>query len=227
MLITVVFREPKFRSMGWFSAQPQSTEKGTTKSEICVEEPTAMPMESPGLSMMANRMAEACSQALPTMGRRMTPTKACGTPQSVTRPSMASTMYSERKATMTVLTQSSATAQGMPSTALSSPSSPSSGEARAQSAMTRAVRSSWPAGTVEFRAEPQSPALVPSRNSVRPLASSLATSLTFSRPFMRKFSLPLSLSLKAMRSPSVSTYSTASSCGSPAGGLSSKNSVCV
>mmetsp|Transcript_34638 Transcript_34638/g.78315 ORF Transcript_34638/g.78315 Transcript_34638/m.78315 type:complete len:250 (+) Transcript_34638:155-904(+) len=210
------------RSRGWPRIRAVITANGITKMAICVLEPMAIAMAVATLLWYAMRTADRCSQALPTMGRRMTPTKACGTPQSVTRPSMASTMYSERKATMMVLRSRRPRAHGTLSTA------GSSCEPFCQSARTRLTRSSCPAGTVVFLEEPQSPPLVPSRRIVRPLASSLVSSPTLRRLLVKKFTFPASVSLNMIRSPSVSVNSTvSSSVPSPSPLLSSKNSVCV
>jgi hypothetical protein len=48
--------------------------KGTTKSEICVAEPSATPSARSILDLYAIVMAVACSAALPTMGRMTKPT---------------------------------------------------------------------------------------------------------------------------------------------------------
>mmetsp|Transcript_89532 Transcript_89532/g.252275 ORF Transcript_89532/g.252275 Transcript_89532/m.252275 type:complete len:334 (+) Transcript_89532:275-1276(+) len=83
--------------------QPMATANGTTKSETCVDEPTAMPTAKIGRSSMATRIAQACSQALPAIGRRMTPTKFPGMPLFATICSIESTKYSELRETTAVV----------------------------------------------------------------------------------------------------------------------------
>mmetsp|Transcript_76773 Transcript_76773/g.222892 ORF Transcript_76773/g.222892 Transcript_76773/m.222892 type:complete len:398 (+) Transcript_76773:239-1432(+) len=79
-VMTATFKPPKFKSMllpdGVFPmAQPTSTAKGVTKRAIWTDDPTAMPTDKLILSKAANLMAATCSQALPTMGSKMMPTK--------------------------------------------------------------------------------------------------------------------------------------------------------
>mmetsp|Transcript_57017 Transcript_57017/g.176901 ORF Transcript_57017/g.176901 Transcript_57017/m.176901 type:complete len:234 (+) Transcript_57017:324-1025(+) len=61
-----------------------------------------MPMANPGRSCMAKRTALACSQALPAMGRSMTPMKVSGMPACLTTLSITPTRSSELTAVTTV-----------------------------------------------------------------------------------------------------------------------------
>mmetsp|Transcript_91135 Transcript_91135/g.256886 ORF Transcript_91135/g.256886 Transcript_91135/m.256886 type:complete len:263 (-) Transcript_91135:88-876(-) len=103
-IITAVFIAPKTKSIGWSITHPITTVNGTTKSAICVEEPTAMPMDSPGRSCNAKRMALACSQALPAKGKTMMPMKLAGIFPWPTTSSMAPTSISEHTAMKHVVT---------------------------------------------------------------------------------------------------------------------------
>ena len=159
---------------------PTITENGTTKREICVDEPTAMPMESPALSWMAKRTAEACSHAFPTMGRRIMPMK-CGEmlPPSVT-PSTAPSKISEEKDTMIVVQKRSTIEVLRDRAGSSSPSSspPSSsrtctsravpsprGRSRRRSPRRRPSTSTPPSRSTSRGAPPASPASTPPTHS--------------------------------------------------------------
>mmetsp|Transcript_22847 Transcript_22847/g.64884 ORF Transcript_22847/g.64884 Transcript_22847/m.64884 type:complete len:240 (+) Transcript_22847:247-966(+) len=121
-IITVVFIEPKTKSIGCPKSQPTMTVKGTTKSAIWVDEPTAMPMDNPNRSCIANLTALACSQALPAKGSTMMPMKSSGMPQCFTTSSIALDKNSEEIDTNTVVTAMRRTA----APALKPPSSSSS-----------------------------------------------------------------------------------------------------
>mmetsp|Transcript_72612 Transcript_72612/g.224301 ORF Transcript_72612/g.224301 Transcript_72612/m.224301 type:complete len:200 (+) Transcript_72612:241-840(+) len=81
---------------------PHKTAHGTTKSAICVEEPTATPRARSIMPFMADETAVACSAALPTIGSRIVPMNALGRPNFVDTPSMESTRHSEQAATTRV-----------------------------------------------------------------------------------------------------------------------------
>ena len=51
------------------SAHPMRTVKGTTKGEICIEDPKATAMAKSISSFMATEMAVMYSTTLPTMGK--------------------------------------------------------------------------------------------------------------------------------------------------------------
>mmetsp|Transcript_107710 Transcript_107710/g.304697 ORF Transcript_107710/g.304697 Transcript_107710/m.304697 type:complete len:327 (+) Transcript_107710:326-1306(+) len=106
--------------------EPTMTANGTTSRATCVAEPTAMPMARPGRSCMAKRMAPACSQALPAMGRRMTPMNVSGMPAVLTTFSRTPTRMSELTDVTMVQTSMSSTAQGTEMLAASSSSSSAS-----------------------------------------------------------------------------------------------------
>eukprot|EP00404_Azadinium_spinosum_P014069 CAMPEP_0180510766 /NCGR_PEP_ID=MMETSP1036_2-20121128/50590_1 /TAXON_ID=632150 /ORGANISM="Azadinium spinosum, Strain 3D9" /LENGTH=152 /DNA_ID=CAMNT_0022521581 /DNA_START=126 /DNA_END=584 /DNA_ORIENTATION=+ len=124
------FMEPNCKSIGWPSAQPHSTENGTTRRAICVAEPTAMPMANPGRSCMAKRMALACSQALPANGKIIMPMNSCGIRPDDTTCSMVSMRTSEAHPITRVTTAIKAIEQDgvrLASTTSSSTSASSSG----------------------------------------------------------------------------------------------------
>ena len=50
MSMITVLRGRKFKSIGWSIIQPIMTANGTTASAICVDDPTAMPIEMDILS---------------------------------------------------------------------------------------------------------------------------------------------------------------------------------
>mmetsp|Transcript_121387 Transcript_121387/g.377769 ORF Transcript_121387/g.377769 Transcript_121387/m.377769 type:complete len:321 (-) Transcript_121387:247-1209(-) len=101
MTMTPALNTWKSKVMGTSIAQASNTEKGTTNSAICVEDPTAMPIARSILSFAAAVTAVVCSTALPTMGSRTTPTKVLGTPTSTDMPCKASTSSCELRTAAT------------------------------------------------------------------------------------------------------------------------------
>mmetsp|Transcript_101957 Transcript_101957/g.202426 ORF Transcript_101957/g.202426 Transcript_101957/m.202426 type:complete len:217 (+) Transcript_101957:103-753(+) len=97
-----VFTGWNFKLMGTSIAQPTNTVKGTTKRAICAEDPSATPRDKSILSFMATVTAVACSAALPTIGRRITPIKDREIPHLSIMPSILSTSPSEQYATSNV-----------------------------------------------------------------------------------------------------------------------------
>mmetsp|Transcript_7071 Transcript_7071/g.20106 ORF Transcript_7071/g.20106 Transcript_7071/m.20106 type:complete len:229 (+) Transcript_7071:314-1000(+) len=116
----------KFRFIGSSQTQPKITAHGTTKSAICVEEPTATPSARSIMPLYAAVTAVACSAALPTIGNNITPMKAFDKPYVSDTTSIVSTKHSEHKKTTKVQTDSSAAdkvGDKAPSSTSSSPSS--------------------------------------------------------------------------------------------------------
>ena len=97
---------------------PRITINGVTSKAICIDDPTATPIARSILSFIATVTAVKCycsvilvekrgtSAALPTMGRRIKPTKASEMLLPATKPSILETKNSAQMATRTVATRS-------------------------------------------------------------------------------------------------------------------------
>ena len=72
----------KTRVNGLFKSTPAITRIGTTKREICVPEPAAMPIDRSIFPFLARRMALLCSAAFPTIPMIIAPTNNSPNPNS-------------------------------------------------------------------------------------------------------------------------------------------------
>ena len=78
------------------TAYPMRTSTGSTKMAIWIEDPRATPIARSILFLYATRTAVICSQALPAMGRMISPRKASLRPDLVLTSEMASVRNLQR-----------------------------------------------------------------------------------------------------------------------------------